>query len=540
MSSVSIETPFLGLRFFDEPHAHLFFGRDEQVDDLLDTLNSARCVAVIGPSGCGKSSLVRAGLIPALHSVASWRIAALRPRENPIRELAASLQKTFGASGSDVELTLRRGILGLLDAVREAGLSPGENLLVVVDQFEELFRFGHQPRYADEAASFVRLLLEASGRRDSRIHVLLTMRSDYLGNCEQFRDLPERLNDGLYLVPRMRREQLEHAIVGPVHAAGAQIAPRLVQRLLNDVGDDPDQLPVLQHALLRTWIRWRDAGMIGPLDLEHSASLQNALDEQGEEIYSALPETLRKTAETIFRCLTEVDESREIRRPAAMSELAAVSEAPIADVRAVVDAFRAHGVSFLNPEPDRILEPDTTVDITHESLIRRWARLREWALQEAADRDVYLETDKRASQAKGEDDYLKGVDLERASHWLARRPSAAWAERYGGDHERTVAFIRQSQEKRNREVGDALRRSEAAKRRAFAVAGVSFVVTLVIALLGVLFWNQRREAEAATRVAQLALDGERSRSATGRSSIEPGRRGGAEHGGHQYTAGVDD
>ena len=94
------------------------------------------------------------------------------------------------------------------------------------------------------------------------------MRSDFLGDCARFRDLPEMLNDGQYLIPRLTRDERRATIEGPVAVGGARIAPRLTQRLLNDVGDDPDALPVLQHALMRTWDAWKAAGdPERPLDL---------------------------------------------------------------------------------------------------------------------------------------------------------------------------------------------------------------------------------------------------------------------------------
>ena len=116
------------------------------------------------------------------------------------------------------------------------------------------------------------------------------MRSDYLGNCAQFRDLPERINDGLYLVPRMRRDHLEQAITGPVAVEDAEIAPRLVQKLLNDTGDDPDQLPVLQHALLRAWNAWKHAPR--PLDLEDLdavGGMKESLSRHADEIFEGSP-----------------------------------------------------------------------------------------------------------------------------------------------------------------------------------------------------------------------------------------------------------
>ena len=253
--SVAIDTalqaPFLGLRYFDEEQSHLFFGREVQVNDLLDKLRRSRLVTVMGSSGSGKSSLVRAGVVPSLKAGflsdagPRWRIVKMRPGSSPIANLGRELEKALSVPG--LEVTLRRGPLGLIQAVEECRLPARENLLVIVDQFEELFRYqreaDHPEAAREEVAAFVKLLLEATNQQECPIYLIVTMRSDYLGNCAQFRDLPERINEGLYLVPRMRRDQLEQAITGPVAVEDATITPRLVQKLLNDTGDDPDQLP---------------------------------------------------------------------------------------------------------------------------------------------------------------------------------------------------------------------------------------------------------------------------------------------------------
>src|SRR3990172_8030127 len=171
--------PFPGLRPFELEEDHLFFGREKEVDELLRRLRSTRFLSVIGTSGSGKSSLVRSGLIAALNSGlmvqagSSWRVAKCRPSEDPIGNLAASLNAidVLGTEGElastnriVLEATLRRGTLGLVDAVRHARIPPDENLLVVVDQFEDLFRFRrsrHIENSKDEAMAFVKLLLEA-------------------------------------------------------------------------------------------------------------------------------------------------------------------------------------------------------------------------------------------------------------------------------------------------------------------------------------------------------------------------------------------
>ena len=210
-------SPYPGLRPFNVDELHLFFGREEQTDELLRRLRATRFLAVVGLSGCGKSSLVRAGMIAALQSGflvgagSRWRIAIMRPGEDPMGRLAAVLVDEGGLAGdgSDREsaasalgATLRRGPLGLIEALHEIPLPEATNLLVLVDQFEEIFRFRRKGS-SDDADAFVSLLLASVEQRELPIYVVITMRSDYFGDCAAFIGLPEALNKSQYLTPRL-------------------------------------------------------------------------------------------------------------------------------------------------------------------------------------------------------------------------------------------------------------------------------------------------------------------------------------------------
>ena len=266
--------PFPGLRPFRSDEHHLFFGREEQTAALLQLLRTNRFLAVVGTSGSGKSSLVRAGMIAGLHggtmtrAGSAWEVILLRPGGSPIENLARAIVEADLYDADDPSTlprllaTLNRSRFGLVEAMRQSELfDPGTNLLVVVDQFEELFRFRQQGVGSEEAAAaFVNLLLTASEQAECPIYVTITMRSDYLGDCSEIPGLAEAVNDGEYLIPRLLRDQKRDAIEKPIGVGGAKISPMLVQRLLNDVGDDPDQLPVLQHALMRMWDAWSAGG----------------------------------------------------------------------------------------------------------------------------------------------------------------------------------------------------------------------------------------------------------------------------------------
>ncbi len=343
MSDPSAIRPFPGLRQFRTDEAHLFFGREGQCDAVVRKLASRRFLAVVGASGGGKSSLVRAGLLPSLiggylaEAGSYWRFATMRPGSDPVTRLSEALAAAGLGKGTlpDQLRTDPGAIAKSFQAALDSGsVRPGSNLLILADQFEELFRYDVHKANAgadrDEKAIFAQHLIECSRQRKQPIYVVLTMRSEFLGDCARFRELPEQINEGQYLVPRLTREERRAAIEGPIGVAGGTIAPKLVQRLLNDFGDEPDQLPVMQHALMRTWSHWLGKGgstnpelrddpvdvddyvAIGGLEKALSIHAQEAFAEASKAVGPGGAEIVKRT----FLLLRTRDErGREVRRP---------------------------------------------------------------------------------------------------------------------------------------------------------------------------------------------------------------------------------
>jgi len=488
--------PFPGLRPFEPDEDHLFFGREREIDELLRRLRRTRFLAVIGGSGSGKSSLVRCGLIPSLYggmmkgAGSSWRVAILRPGEDPIGNLAAALDapEILGREGELgatnrvlLEATLRRGSLGLRDCVRQAGVASDDNILVFVDQFEELFRYKRSrraPNSHDEAVAFVKLLLDSSIAEGSRVHVALTMRSDYIDECLDYPGLPEAINNSQYLVPRMTRDQLRSSITGPVAVSGGDIARRLVVRLLNEVGDDPDQLPVLQHALMRTFAAWQASSDEGPIDIaqyEAAGTMAGALSKHADEAYGELESTReRELAASLFKALTDAGTTgRGVRRPTSVAELAAVSGATEEEVVSVAEPFRRAGRSFLTPAAATPLTGRSILDLSHESLMRCWRRLIEWADEERRAASSYRLLSRAAARyEEGTGSLWRDPELELGlQFWARTRPTAAWAGHIDEGHARASAFLDASRRARDR-----------ARRNRRLVAGGALAATLTAAL----------------------------------------------------------
>lgn len=516
-ASSHLVNPFPGLRPFRPDEEYLFFGRENQVDTIIDLLAETHFLAVVGTSGSGKSSLVNCGLEPALRrglmasAGTNWHIARLRPGIDPIQHLAEALSAPdilFGKDGPEpdvrgrlVDTTLRMSKLGIVDIFRQARLPETSHLLVIVDQFEELFRYSRLASSdhkasgdaGEEATAFVNLLLEVRRHLPIPVYIVLTMRSDFLGDCAQFEGLPSAIDIGQFLVPRMTREERRAAITGPVHVAGAEISQVLVTRLVNDVSDNFDQLSVLQHALNRTWAYWQNkCNAESAIDLAHYeaiGTMAQALDAHAERAFGELqPDDQQQICERMFRALTDrATDPRGIRRPTKFQHLCRITNAPADELRKVIEVFRKPSRSFLMPPADEDIEPDSVIDISHESLMRGWKRLRAWADEEANSAEQYRRlVDAARLHEKGLSGPLRDPELQVALDWQNKTsPTEAWARQYGGDLALAGAFLESSTQRRR------------SRRIQYSALGLLAVVGLAYAAY-VQVDNQRKEIALAS------------------------------------------
>jgi tetratricopeptide (TPR) repeat protein/energy-coupling factor transporter ATP-binding protein EcfA2 len=481
-SGLSADRPFPGLRpYYLEDHDY-FFGREDQIYALYRLFDHSRFVAVVGSSGSGKSSLVRAGLLPLIEKESSeptgriWKVIQMHPGDTPIGNLAAAMARTFfpredaniaAARQERIKFALRRSSFGMSEALHEIEGLGDTSIILVVDQFEELFRYAArrqeaEPQRHEEATQFVQVLLAASRDRALNVYIMLTMRSDFIGDCANFRGLPEAVSASQFLVPSLTRDQREDAIRRPIENACATIEPELVERLLNDGGDDIDQLPVLQHCLSRLWdLAGRDAatgaGRRRNLHMDHYrevGGIAHALSQHADEILKDLSGT-ELAVEQTFRSLAEIDsEGRIVRRACFFKDLRAETGMTEQDLRTVVDRFRNDDCSFLTPSKFETanLTDETRIDVGHEALLRRWERVSGdpltgsqqtgWIRAEESDGRDYRVL---LLMAESEAGRIPPDQVEsRLKWWRQRRHTAAWARRYGGHVEAVERLFQES------------------------------------------------------------------------------------------------
>jgi energy-coupling factor transporter ATP-binding protein EcfA2 len=516
--------PYTGLRSFTEEESLYFKGRDHQIDQITDLLEQNKFLMVTGASGEGKSSLIYAGLIPNARAgffkakYTNWMVADFRPERSPVENMASSISTALSMNQHTVETEIKRGFSSLIDLYTNSGYYIDEsdaawqalddnskrdkkreaaNLIILVDQFEEFFTnpenfFNEAP--SQEAQIVVNLLLETARISISKnlpVYVVCTMRSDYIGQCSAFRGLPEYIGFSQFFVPRLKRNDLKQVIEEPAILSGNRISQRLVERLVFDISEGVDQLPILQHALSQIWKAAANGSE--EMDLIHYAMAggmpANELPDDDQKNFvkwfKSLPDhqrkyyhqtglnrvieihasTLYENAASIynekwpqspisddeakwiisqsFTCLTKIDNSRAVRNRMTLSEITEIINSPGITEKVVgelLNVFREEGNSFIRPfktaDPaTESLKEDSVLDITHESLIRNWGLLTQWAEKEfdyyATYLDFKIQLDRWKKNDKSSAYYLPIGPLTYFENWFNdRKPNIGWIKRY--------------------------------------------------------------------------------------------------------------
>ena len=486
--------PFRGLAPFDAAHAEYFFGRERLVAELVARLVGTTLLAVVGPSGSGKSSAVRAGLLPALASGVvpgsdGWRQAVMRPGERPLAELSRTLGRAV-PSGPEAEQVEDEStpIAAALDR-----LAVGERLVVLVDQFEEVF---FACRDAVEREAFLDALVEGASDPDERLIVVISLRADFYADCAQHGNLSTLIGSNQVLVGPMRRDELRRAIELPARKSGLRVEPRLVSALVGDSAGEPGGLPLLSAALLELWQR-RSNHTLRYSDYERSGGVQGAVARLAEAAYQRLGEAERRRARPLLLRLAGDDEEGGalVRRRVSLEELELDRDPDSARALAVLTESR-----LLTADED-------TVEVAHEALLREWPRLREWLEEDAEGRRLHQHLIGASQEWRGSGhdpaELYRGARLASALDWAAEHdPELNELER---------EFLDESGAASERE---AQRQRRTNRRLRALLAGVGVLLTAAV-IAGVIARSERQSArgaaaaEAAQRLGAEALSEER-------------------------------
>jgi WD40 repeat protein/transcriptional regulator with XRE-family HTH domain len=498
--------PYKGLNFYDESDAELFVGREALTTRLVERVlyltssseaTKERFLAIVGASGSGKSSLVRAGLVPALRwnkTSADWISYVLTPTEHPLENLALTLTQENGSPAATLARDMAHDSRGLQEFVsHHLGLKRNARLLLVADQFEELFALCHSE---EERASFIGNLLTVAADADAPVMVIITLRADFYPHCANYPALREALARHQEYIGVMNHEELRRAIEEPARRGRWEFEPGLVDLLLHDVGHEPGALPLLSHALLETWQRRRNRTMTLS-GYTSSGGVRGAIAETAETVYTdQFTREQQVIARRIFLRLTELNDeasTADTRRRARLTELILKPE----------EAGITHSVINALADARLITTSEDAAEVAHEALIREWPTLRGWLEENRDGLRLHRQLTEAAQEwnemDRSEDMLFRGARLSQVREWAAMHTldmnvlehefleaSQAWADRDTAE--------REAQRQRELEAAQKLAETEhrsvkQLRRRALYLVGV-LVFAIMAALTAGFFANR--------------------------------------------------
>lgn len=318
--------PYRGLDVFEADHAACFFGREAEVQRIVEMMKHSRFVAVLGASGSGKSSLIRSGLVSALRGgalpgSADWPVLVVRPRATPLGELAACLARAGAAvSVSACVAAMRRDPMALYQESLALLRQGSDALLWVIDQFEELFTLCSD---TDERKACIDNLVHAAAVPEGRVRIVLSMRADFYFKCAAHSELAARMSAHQFLLGPLQGDALRAAIERPALQCGHVFEPGLVDAILDDVARQPGALPLLEYALYRLWqVRDTPSRRLTLKAYQTVGGVAGALMQRADDVYGSLNDAQKRIARRVLLRLTQPGEGTEdTRRAAPLDEL---------------------------------------------------------------------------------------------------------------------------------------------------------------------------------------------------------------------------
>ena len=401
--------PYRGLAAFEQADADDFHGRDRAVRQMVEILGHERLLVVVGPSGIGKSSVLKAGLLPALAAGAlpgseTWLVTEMVPGQLPFERLAAALGRVATLAAPDVAGELAASPRSLDDIAGQL-LADDTELVVVVDQFEELFT---QTIDEGERRAFLEMISDIAGGAPGVVRLVATLRADFFDRPLGYPGVSDAFEGRTVAIGAMTETELADAVRLPATRLGIEVDPRLVERITSEASTQPGALPLVQHTMAELF-DGRQSNAITLAAFEEWGGLAGAIGRRTEEIYAGFDEVRRETARHLFLRLVSVSEDGgDTRRRVRRTELEQLG-LRADDLQAVLDEYGRHRLLTFDRDPT---SRTPTVEVAHEWLLTEWERFAGWV------------DDAR-------DDLLSRRRLESASHdWMSSGSDPSFL--YGG------------------------------------------------------------------------------------------------------------
>jgi WD40 repeat protein/serine/threonine protein kinase len=546
-SFVNVSNPYKGLRAYSEADADLFFGREKSTRMLIERLNNSQMLCIIGPSGSGKSSLAKAGLIPAVRRGAipgseSWYITEMLPGAHPFEELEAALLRVAASPKALLLDQLKMDERGLIRAAKRILPQDDGGLLLLIDQFEELFTLVDDEK---RRGLFLDNLQAAAKDPRSRIHIILVLRADFYDQPLHYQSFGELLHNNTSVVLPPSREELSQVISSPAESVGVDVEESLLATMIADVQNQPGVFPLLQYTLTELF-NCRDNNRMTLSSYESIGGVSGSLGRRAEAIYLGLDPSQQVLTQQLFLRLVNISEATEdTRRRALRSELMSIrlkyESISVDAVNQIIDLFGQYRLLTFNHQ---VGTREPTVEVAHEALLSEWTRLRTWLAQSRD--DLYQQRRLRSlasewKMADKSDGYLlRRSRLDQIAGWAASSELAlteneweflntslgARTARQEAEEKRrqqeleTIQQLAEAQAKRAEEQENA---AKMLRRRAYYLLGALGVAAFLAIMALILGGQASRNAAAAAEQARLATSRELAMAALNEIDVDPER-----------------
>ena len=543
MSSLAqIPSVLPGLHHFDDGNVELFFGRKRQVDDLLSIIQEGRFIAIVGPEGAGKTSLIKAGLIPALKNGFAgaagreWSFCYCRPGITPIENLASALSEKYvlgdqekGSLEMDDEIVklMRKDHSGILNAVSKYSISGDGNLLIIIDQFEDIFDLSEKGTvglaWQQEIALYLNNIAKAITSKNASVYVLISMQSDFIPLLYNFRVLHEHISKGLYSVPNFRQDDFHQVVKGSLLHSGYKITDDALNYIEEGFNQDLRNLPMVQLLLKKIQLTYphEDAEELTELTLSNIrklGELEGIVEKDLDQYFNQLSIFDQQVLELLFRNITQPGEGLTMKKPRTLKEINDVLGVEKNELVRVITDLKNIEEGILDViEPyqknvshfkEAYISDSAVINLSNNHLIKNWPNLVRWIAEEKESIDTYIRLSESGKLfQQGQTGYLRPPDLDLVMAWFDKvQPKKIWADQFNPHYRMSIDYLLKSNEtyieeleQKETERKEELRKAR--KRQLFLI-----VVVGIVSLFCAFAFFQKYKANQATEAAKISAD----------------------------------